>query len=48
MNAFVAAGFTHSMLRVDSESPTGAHILYGRLGYRTINSTIIHERQILL
>lgn len=48
INAFVTAGFTHSILRVDSESPTGAHLLYARLGYRTINSTIIHERQIFL
>jgi GNAT superfamily N-acetyltransferase len=47
-NAFVAAGFTHSMLRVDAESPTGAHLLYEKLGYSTINSSIIHERQIIL
>lgn len=47
-NAFISAGLTHSRLRVDSKSPTGAHRLYEHLGFRTINSSIIHERQIIL
>lgn len=46
INAFIAFGLSHSMLRVDSQSPTGAHLLYRRLGYETINTTLIHERQI--
>lgn len=42
-NAFVNAGITHSILRVDAESPTGAKRLYEGLGYRTVHSSLTYE-----
>ncbi len=43
LNAFKAAGFTHSALGVDRDNPTGAYSLYERLGYRTMSRLIVHE-----
>jgi ribosomal protein S18 acetylase RimI-like enzyme len=45
-NAFLEAGFTHSMIGVDSENPTGAAGLYKRLGYETLYQTIAWELEV--
>jgi mycothiol synthase len=42
-NAFIAEGFTHSMIGVDSENPTGAAGLYKRLGYEPLYQTVAWE-----
>jgi ribosomal protein S18 acetylase RimI-like enzyme len=42
-NVFLAAGFTHSMIGVDSENPTGAAGLYKRLGFETLYQTVAWE-----
>ncbi len=45
-NAFIETGVTHSILRVDSTSQTGANRLYSALGYRTISSSTTYEMPI--
>jgi mycothiol synthase len=44
--AFGAAGFTHAALAVDSESPTGAHRIYHRLGFRSLHRMIQHQQEL--
>jgi mycothiol synthase len=41
--AFRAAGFTHATLGVDSDSQTGAHRLYRRLGFTLLNRSFQHQ-----
>ena len=43
INAFIASGFTHAALNVDSESQTGALGLYESLGFEPFKGTITHE-----
>ena len=43
INAFVAAGFTHAALNVDTENRSGAHGLYTNLGFEPFAGTITHE-----
>ncbi len=45
-NAFLDAGFTHSMLGVDSENPTGAFGLYEGLGYEVLYGTVISQLEV--
>jgi ribosomal protein S18 acetylase RimI-like enzyme len=45
-NAFIDARFTHSMLGVDSENPTGAFGLYERLGYEVLHGTVITQLEV--
>ena len=44
LEAFHRAGFTHSMLGVDSENPTGAYGVYERLGWRPIHRIVVSQR----
>lgn len=46
LDAFRAAGMTHSALGVDSENPTGAYQLYARLGYRPMRRSVVHQRDV--
>ena len=43
-HGFLQAGLTHSMLRVDSSSETGAHLLYEKVGYETVYTSYIYTR----
>ena len=43
MEKFVAAGFTHAALGVDSDNPTGAAGLYRRLGFESTHRSVCHE-----
>jgi len=43
MHAFRAAGLTHAALGVDTENPTGAYALYGRLGFRAMSRIVVHQ-----
>lgn len=45
-NAFADAGYTHTMIRVDGESLTGAHHVYENLGYRTIRSMSMFDQEV--
>ena len=45
LEAFKAAGMTHSSLGVDSENPTGAYGVYERLGYRRVHRRVLHQRK---
>ena len=45
-NAFLDAGFSHSALRVDSKSLTGANRLYEQLGYVTQRSSVLYEKRL--
>ena len=45
-DAFRAAGFTHAMLGVDRDNPTGAYTLYQRLGYRTMTRTVLRQIEV--
>jgi len=44
--AFAAAGFSHAMLGVDTDSPSGAPRLYRRLGFETIHRSVTFEREV--
>ena len=44
--AFVAAGFTHAALNVDSASPTGAAGLYRKLGFEPTQRSITHQIEV--
>jgi ribosomal protein S18 acetylase RimI-like enzyme len=44
LEAFKAAGLTHSSLGVDSENLTGAYGVYERLGYRPVRRAVVHQR----
>lgn len=46
LEAFAEAGFTHAMLGVDSDNPSGAAGLYTRLGFRTEYRTVASEREV--
>ena len=46
LRAFRDAGFTHSILGVDSENPTGAYRIYERLGYRPLYRTVTHQLEV--
>jgi mycothiol synthase len=41
--AFRADGFTHAMIGVDSGSPTGAHVLYRKLGFDLLRTEVVHQ-----
>lgn len=43
LKTFRAAGFTHSVLGVDSENPTGAYRVYERLGFRPMHRAVLHQ-----
>jgi mycothiol synthase len=43
---FAAAGFTHAALGVDSDSPTGAHRIYHRLGFRRLHRMVQHQLEV--
>lgn len=43
MQNFTAAGFSHAMLDVDADNPTGAHRLYRALGFETLHRNITHQ-----
>ncbi len=43
LHAFLAAGCTHAAIGVDSENPTGAALLYRRLGFEPVLRSITHE-----
>ncbi|HUO45935.1 MAG TPA: GNAT family N-acetyltransferase [Acidimicrobiia bacterium] len=43
LHAFEKAGFDHAALGVDSENLTGAYRLYGRLGFRRMTRSIVHQ-----
>ena len=45
-HAFRAAGFTHAVLGVDSESPTGAYRLYQQLGFTELNKSVQHQLEV--
>jgi ribosomal protein S18 acetylase RimI-like enzyme len=42
-HAFVAAGFDHAVLGVDTENPTGAYRLYEGLGFQRMTRLIAHQ-----
>jgi mycothiol synthase len=44
--AFGEAGFTHAMLGVDTDNPSGAYSLYQRLGFEPVERSITHEIEI--
>lgn len=44
LEAFQAAGLTHSMLGVDSENPTGAYGVYERLGYLPTDRMVVCQK----
>jgi ribosomal protein S18 acetylase RimI-like enzyme len=46
LEAFRAAGMTHSVLGVDSENPTGAYGVYERLGYRPLHRMVVSQRTV--
>lgn len=41
--SFRAAGFTHAMLGVDTDNPTGASGLYRRLGFQPLHRSVTYE-----
>jgi GNAT superfamily N-acetyltransferase len=45
-HAFRDAGFTHALLGVDSESPTGAYRLYQQLGFTELNRSVQHQIEV--
>lgn len=46
VESFRDAGFTHAMLGVDADSPTGASGLYRRLGFRPLHRTVTWELEV--
>ena len=46
LGAFAAAGFTHAVLDVDTDNPTGAARLYRNLGFETNHHAIIFQREV--
>lgn len=46
IEAFLRAGFTHAMLGVDTDNPTGASGLYRRLGFEPLHRTITSQLRI--
>jgi ribosomal protein S18 acetylase RimI-like enzyme len=47
IEGFRRAGFTHASLGVDADSPTGAHRLYSRLGFRLEKRSVTHQIEVL-
>jgi mycothiol synthase len=47
LDAFAAADFTHSMLVVDTDNPTGAAHLYRNLGFEPVRVAIEHQIEIV-
>jgi mycothiol synthase len=45
--AFGEAGFTHAMLGVDTDNPSGAYSLYQRLGFEPVERSITHEVEVV-
>ena len=45
-HAFRREGFTHAVLGVDSESPTGAYRLYQALGFSELNKSVQHQLEV--
>ena len=45
-HAFQREGFTHAVLGVDSESPTGAYRLYQGLGFSELNKSVQHQLEV--
>lgn len=43
LEKFAAAGFTHALLDVDADNPTGAARLYRALGFEPLHRSITHE-----
>ncbi len=46
LEAFKAAGFTHAMIAVDQDNPTGASGLYRNLGFELLNRSVTSELRI--
>lgn len=44
--AFAAAGYSHAVLEVDTDNPTGAPQLYRRLGFESLHRNLVHEREL--
>lgn len=45
-DTFRSEGFTHAMLGVDTDSPTGAGGLYRKLGFRSLHRTVTSELEV--
>jgi mycothiol synthase len=43
LHAFAEAGLTHASIGVDSESPSGANLLYRRLGFEPVQRSVTHQ-----
>lgn len=43
LDAFSQAGFTHAMLGVDADNPSGAAGLYSRLGFERLHRSVVAE-----
>jgi mycothiol synthase len=46
LHAFAAAGLTHASIGVDSDSPSGAHLLYRRLGFAPVQRSVTHQIEV--
>jgi mycothiol synthase len=46
LRSFQEAGFTHAVLGVDSENPTGAYRVYERLGFRPKHRSVMHQLEL--
>lgn len=46
LEAFRAVGFTHAMIGVDADSPTGASGLYRKLGFEPLHRTVASELRV--
>jgi ribosomal protein S18 acetylase RimI-like enzyme len=46
LKTFATAGFTHAMLGVDADNPTGAHRLYKALGFERERRSITHQIEV--
>ncbi len=44
--SFRRAGLTHAALGVDGDSPTGAHLLYRRLGFEPMHRMVQHQLEV--
>lgn len=46
LEAFRSAGFSHAMIGVDADSPTGASGLYRKLGFEPLLRSVAHELEV--
>ncbi|CAN5783590.1 hypothetical protein BH23ACT5_BH23ACT5_08590 [soil metagenome] len=46
LGAFKSAGFSHAMIGVDRDNPTGASSLYRNLGFEPLHRTVTSELRI--